>query len=422
MPRPTRSATAVAVILVTVLALAFGSSAHPAAAAGAATKTMTVYITDAGLGDPNPSASNWGQVTSDPPGIDCPADCTEQFASGGRVVLTLRRTDGYAFDGWRIFGNEGGAPPDCGTSETCSLTLAEDTADVSVEAPLRPEVQLWAIPEGAGSLTIDPVESGRDDPTCAVEVPVFAPLPTPCSPRYPKGTPVTVTAVPDPNVAGARFVRWSDFRCSNLRPTCTLTLGSDTTLSAFFSPVYLSVWAGSFGDITLRPPDLTCSLPATTDPQPGDTPCQQAYPLGSTVTLERDPSAALNQSDRWTGSCLGAQLTCKLTMRKNELVRAGTDPAFDIPTPLGPPLRLTRAGPLGGAITVTSTSGPGRMFVCRIRTCTTSVFTRYQRVVLRATGSRRARFTGWVDIRYPFARRPLEIGDRTAVKARFRSR
>jgi hypothetical protein len=388
--------------------------AAPATAAGPTMKTVTVVVTDVSF-DTNPDSSTWGRVTSNPPGIDCPGDCSEAFPAGSALELTAARTDGYRFARWDVFGNDVGTQ--CDKATLCSLTLGQDNQDVTIEAALYPEAELVALPEGAGTLTINPVESGRSDASCAVEVPVFDPLPTPCTPRYPNGTRVTITAVADPSVPGAHFVRWSDFRCGP-GSSCTVTMNGDRNLSAFFTPVYLSVWAGSFGDVTVTPPGTKCALP---NAEPGDILCQPLYPLDSYVTVERDPAAAQDPTHAWTGSCTGTGTKCRFQMRKNELVRAGTEPDFDIPTPAGMPVTLIYGGPRGGKISLTPKTGnPRGATTCRV-TCTRQ-YSRNQRVVLRATGSRRVKFVRWADVGYPFGRRTMIIGNRSTVKAVFARR
>ena len=403
-------------------AVVLGPGGAPSAgAAGESTKTVSVSISDDAFGiDPNPTASTWGHVTSSPEGIDCPGACSASFPSGSALTLTVEHDPrAFAFVGWSVFGNDAG--PDCDTRETCSLTLADDTSDVSVDARLRPATTLWAIPEGAGTLTIDPPEAGRDPAECSVEHPVFAPLPAPCSPRYPIGTRVTVTAHPDTTVEGARFVRWSDFRCPKASLTCSVTMNGDVNLSAIFAPVYLTVVGGSFGAVTVTPPGTTCTLPSDPLDSP-DPPCEFPYDPGTDVTLQRDPTAAQNATDEWTGACTGSGETCTLKLRKNELVRAGTDPTFDIPTPLGPPLRVLYKGPRGGSITLRSISGTPHTVTCRT-TCTTTAFTRYQRVQLRPRGTRRAKFKRWADvIQARLTPRPLLIGNVSVVRAVFARR
>jgi hypothetical protein len=109
-------------------------------------------------------------------------------------------------------------------------------------------------------------------------------------------------------------------------------------------------------------------------------------------------------------------------MRKDELVRAGTDPTFDIPTPLRPPLRVLYQGPKGGTITLRAVTGPPRTVVCR-NGCRTSAFSRFQRVELRTRGTRRAKFRRWADvIRARLNPRPLLIGNVSVVRAVFTRR
>jgi len=48
-----------------------------------------------------------GAVTSDPPGIDCGADCTESYDNGTVVTLTANPDPGSVFAGWSV---DGGCP------------------------------------------------------------------------------------------------------------------------------------------------------------------------------------------------------------------------------------------------------------------------------------------------------------------------
>ena|SRR5439155_11414704 len=107
-------------------------------------------------------------------------------------------------------------------------------------------------------------------------------------------------------------------------------------------------------------------------------------------------------------------------MRKNELVRAGTPHGFDIPTPLGPPLKVLYKGPKGGSITLRSTSGTEPTTVVCRGACTTTEFKRHQRVVIRPKGSKRAKFRRWNDlIRARLSPRPLVIGNISVIRAVF---
>jgi cytochrome c551/c552 len=68
-----------------------------------------------------------GRVTSNPPGIDCPADCEETFAAGTAVTLTATADPGSEFVRWVLDPNV--------TANTLTVTM---NAPYSVRAEFRP--------------------------------------------------------------------------------------------------------------------------------------------------------------------------------------------------------------------------------------------------------------------------------------------
>ena len=56
-----------------------------------------------------------GKVTSSPSGIDCGADCTEDYSAGTEVTLTARAAKDSTFGGWS------GACSS--TALTCTVTM-----------------------------------------------------------------------------------------------------------------------------------------------------------------------------------------------------------------------------------------------------------------------------------------------------------
>src|SRR4051812_18600180 len=149
----------VAVAAVALALLGRDGAGPVASAQEPATKTVTVQVTDIAF-DPNPNAESWGRVTSEPAGIDCPGDCSEDFPRGSTVDLTVEHASGYSFVQWDVFGNDAG--PTCSATDVCELTVGNDAEpEATVVAALRPEGQLFAIPQGAGTVRIDPVEEGR---------------------------------------------------------------------------------------------------------------------------------------------------------------------------------------------------------------------------------------------------------------------
>jgi uncharacterized repeat protein (TIGR02543 family) len=79
------------------------------------------------------SVSGSGMVTSDPPGISCPGDCSEVYPRGTPVTLTATPAAGWVFAGW------GGAC--AGQGNPCTLTM---TADRSVTATFTTSGGGWA--------------------------------------------------------------------------------------------------------------------------------------------------------------------------------------------------------------------------------------------------------------------------------------
>jgi hypothetical protein len=72
---------------------------------------------------------------------------------------------------WGVFRNAAG--PSCAAGSVCTLTLDGELGPAQVSAELRPEGQLLAFPEGAGTLRISPAETGRPADTCRIDPPLF---------------------------------------------------------------------------------------------------------------------------------------------------------------------------------------------------------------------------------------------------------
>lgn len=372
----------------------------PAQAAAPGTKRLTVTIADYGA---NPAAAGWGRLTSTPAGIDCPGDCEEAFPHGATVTLTLALKRGYASAPWDVRGNDAG--PGCDGGLACTLTIGPGDA-AEVVAWLRPEATLHASAVGAGALRITPAEEAT--------APCSAGRSEGCSPRYPTGTRVTATAVPDATVPGARFVRWSDYRCRPDRRTCTLTMGGEQYLNAIFEPVFLTVHGGTFGPVSVSPPGVVCAF--APDPVTGaQTPCRIPYELGDLATIARDPALEQPPERMWTHACGGRDITCRVRMRKDEQVVAGGVPLGQIQT--GQSMRFGYKGPRGGRIIVRAGGEPK---ICS-RTCTLGGFARDSRIKISAAGSRRVKFVGWSD-RVRRSTRAIYVGDPTAVQAKFKKK
>jgi hypothetical protein len=159
-----------------------------------------------------------GTVSSDPPGINCGSDCSEQYDQGTVVTLTAYTGSGSTFSGWS------GACS--GTNPQCVLTMSSD----------RTATATFSLPPASRSLTV--IKAG---PGTVTSVPPGINCGSDCSESYTQGTVVTLTALADP---GAAFTGWSG-TCSGTALQCAFTLNVDTTVTATFARA--SAHEGSIG-------------------------------------------------------------------------------------------------------------------------------------------------------------------------------
>jgi Tol biopolymer transport system component len=128
------------------------------------------------------SGTGSGTVTSDPPGIDCGADCQEDFTYGTVVTLTAQAAAGSTFNGW--IG-------DCIGVGQCVLFI--DDAKSAIAAFTLNGYLLTVGRSGTGSGTVTSLPPGID---CGAD----------CQETFTYGTVVTLTAQA---AAGSAFAGWS---------------------------------------------------------------------------------------------------------------------------------------------------------------------------------------------------------------------
>jgi hypothetical protein len=359
------------------------------------TATVTVRVRDALV--PNTVGANtWGRVTSVPAGIDCPGDCTADFARGSKVLMRVRPRDGFTLTQWRV-----GTDTTCDKREACSVRVR---GDMLVKAELEPAARLNAVVEGAGSLDFDPAERSQRGRACTNRLTFRVRA---CLERYVPGTRVTVRARPDRSTPDARFAGWSHPDCPGLERSCTITpQPGDVDLYATFSPVYLTITKSSV-PIAIDPPSPPCRFARDPrDPNRRLT-CTLAFSLGKVVRLTR-PATRPGDLRRWLGDCQRVSArVCDLRMVEDRFVAVGE--------PLVPPngnnnrtIRLEYHGTPGGRITIASSAPRGQSASCT-RTCT-QVFEQGERVEIRAEAGGRAKFERWLDIVSRSSMRMYRIG------------
>jgi hypothetical protein len=145
-----------------------------------------------------------GTVTSGPTGIDCGSTCSAQFLENSTVTLSAAPAAGSTFAGWS------GA---CTGSGACSVPMS-GAKSVTASFESGP-VALSIAVTGGGGVMVSP--SGI---ICNVN----------CSPTFPPGTVVTLSAVPGTDTT---FKGWSGV-CSGTGG-CSVTLNTATSVGAAFA-------------------------------------------------------------------------------------------------------------------------------------------------------------------------------------------
>ena len=104
--------------------------------------THTLAIERAGDGN--------GTITSDPAGIDCGEDCSEDYEAGTLVLLTATPGEGSVFGGW--------SDPGCEASVTCEVSVNEDsaiTATFTASCPEGTDCAAGTLPPGEDLTTVE---------------------------------------------------------------------------------------------------------------------------------------------------------------------------------------------------------------------------------------------------------------------------
>ena len=299
----------------------------------------SMTVTKAGNGD--------GTVTSNPAGINCGADCTENFTNGTMVTLTATPLMGSVFSGW-----SGGG---CLGTGTCLVTVG---AAVTITATFTLTVHtLIVTPGGNGAGTVTSAPGGI---SCGLD----------CSEPYNYGTSVTLTASAS---AGSSFAGWSGGGCSGTG-TCIVSVTNATTVTPTFSLIQyalsVSETGNGSGTVTSNPAGINCGAD-----------CSEVYNSGQMVTLTAAPSTGSTFSG-WSGSGCGGTGTCVVTMSAASAVTA----TFTLTTHQ---LTVTLAGPAGSGNVASSPAGVACPGDC------TELYNYGTDVTLTATPALGFVFNGW---------------------------
>lgn len=151
------------------------------------------------------SGSTADTVTSNPSGINCGSDCSENFNGGATVVLTASPAANQQFTGWL------GACT--GTSTVCTLTMNRDANATATFGSIQRNLNASVFGAGTVSSNPDGINCGSD-----------------CSQRYEHGTAVSLIATANAN---QKFTGWTG-DCSG-SGACTVSMTADRNVSAAFT-------------------------------------------------------------------------------------------------------------------------------------------------------------------------------------------
>lgn len=241
----------------------------------APTATLTIVLAGDGA----------GTVTS-PAGLDCGGTCAITVPTGTSVTITAAADADSTFVGWTGGGCSGSGP--------CVVQVVGDL-EIEASFALDHALVVTLAGNGAGRVTSTPpgIDCGSD-----------------CDEAYDVGTAVTLTAIP---AAGSTFTGWSG-DCTG-SGSCSVTLDAPRMTTATFALVQhtltvTKVGTGS-GTVTSSPAGIDCGAD-----------CDEAYDLGTVVTL----TAAAMPSSTFTGwsggGCSGGSPVCTTTVSAAATVTA----------------------------------------------------------------------------------------------------
>lgn len=227
-----------------------------------------------------------GTVTSSPAGLNCKPTCTALFPARTMVTLTAAPGAGQAFNGW--------TGPCSGLALTCAFPIS------SAEAVSAAFTDHWTVSvafSGSGSARIVSTPAGLD---CGAT----------CSAGFAPGATVTLTATPD---AASYIADWGVPGCLPNTPTCTVTLGADTTVpvKTALKPT-LGVTINGLGSLQvgINGTASSCASPS----------CSFPIDPGTLLELTAIPAGHASTFSSYGGDCSGGLPTCYLSMDASKVV------------------------------------------------------------------------------------------------------
>ena len=148
-----------------------------------------------------------GAVTSNPAGISCGSDCSNDYQKDSVITLSAAPEANFTFQGW------GGA---CSGTANCTVTMDDNKTVTATFVSTNVRLTLTKTGNGSGTVSSNPAGI-----SCG----------TTCMADFPRGSTVSLSAV-----AGSAdtFQGWNGGGCSGIEG-CTVTLSDNTTVMASFT-------------------------------------------------------------------------------------------------------------------------------------------------------------------------------------------
>lgn len=223
-----------------------------------------------------------GVITSNPSGINCPPDCSEDFADDSLVTLNFTADAGTTFIGWGL---------DCSGTGDCLLTMSQ-ARDAFADTDILHNLLVTV--DGPGSVSSQP--SGISCPST-------------CDQDFSDGEFIELIATPSMN---ANFIGWSG-DCSGMG-SCQFNINQDYQVTAHFEfdNYDLTILSNIGGHIASADGGIDCG-----------TDCDETYSVNTIIQLTATPQSGYDFIG-WSGggTCIDSSLTCQVTIAQDTTINA----------------------------------------------------------------------------------------------------
>jgi uncharacterized repeat protein (TIGR02543 family) len=243
------------------------------------------------------SVSGSGTITSNPAGIACGTDCSEDYPANAPVTLTATPVAGYSFAGWS---------GDCTGTGSCVVTMSSSrTVKATFSGSQLFNLKVTRSPNGTVVSDLAGIACGMANRSCKAS--------------FAENSKVTLSAEPKD---GFMIKKWNGCTSSNGN-ICQITVSKkNMTVSPIFVPLpkyKLTINKTKYGSVISSLGKPKCN--------PNALKCSASFASGTDVTLTLKPMPGRTYLE-WSGACAGVTTdTCTVRMDSPKTVGA----SFQLP-------------------------------------------------------------------------------------------